>query len=104
MQVWICVYEQGMDILIALLGNPSLVSASNSLKANPERKFSDSEETSPERSKCVYIFQREYATVDPAIVDVCNFLTLSNVIKLIYINSKIKISYFLLWYARDNAC
>ncbi|XP_057458315.1 protein N-terminal asparagine amidohydrolase isoform X2 [Lotus japonicus] len=60
---------QGMDILIALLGNPSLVSASNSLKANPERKFSDSEETSPERSKCVYIFQREYATVDPAIVD-----------------------------------
>ncbi|KAJ1434415.1 Protein N-terminal asparagine amidohydrolase [Sesbania bispinosa] len=61
--------SQGMDILLALLENPSLVSASSSLKANPERKFSVSEESSPERSKWVYIFQREYATVDPAFVD-----------------------------------
>jgi len=52
------------------LENPILVSASNSLKANSERKFSVSDESSPERSKWVYIFQREYATVDPALVDV----------------------------------
>ncbi|XP_061359832.1 protein N-terminal asparagine amidohydrolase isoform X2 [Gastrolobium bilobum] len=57
------------DILLALLENPILLSVSNSLKANPERKFSVSEESSPERPKWVYIFQREYATVDPVFVD-----------------------------------
>jgi len=61
-----------VDILSALLENPILVSASTSFKANPEKKFSFSE-----RSKWVYLFQREYATVDPAFVDVHNFLTLS---------------------------
>ncbi|XP_027342784.1 protein N-terminal asparagine amidohydrolase [Abrus precatorius] len=60
---------QGKDILLALLENPILVSVSRSLKANPERKFSVSDESGPERSKWVYIFQREYATVDPALVD-----------------------------------
>ena len=74
---------QGKDILLALLENPILVSASNSFKANPERKFSVSEESTLERSKWVYIFQREYATVDPGLVDVCNFLTLCKFIKLI---------------------
>ncbi|KAK7243511.1 hypothetical protein RIF29_38310 [Crotalaria pallida] len=62
-------YEQGKDILLALLENPFLVSASSSFKANRERKFSVFEESGPERSKWVYIFQREYATVDPALVD-----------------------------------
>lgn len=62
-------HPQGKDILLALLENPMLVSASCSLKANPERKFSVSDESGPERSKWVYIFQREYATVDPAFVD-----------------------------------
>ncbi|KAH1051304.1 hypothetical protein AAZX31_08G147600 [Glycine max] len=62
-------HPQGKDILLDLLENPILVSASNSLKANSERKFSVSDESSPERSKWVYIFQREYATVDPALVD-----------------------------------
>jgi hypothetical protein len=73
------------------LENPILVSASSSLKANPERKFSASEESTPERSKWVYLFQREYATVDPAFVDVCNFLTFFNVVKLTYIISKVHI-------------
>ncbi|KAK7323940.1 hypothetical protein VNO77_27442 [Canavalia gladiata] len=60
---------QVKDILLTLLENPILVSASSSLKAHPERKFSVSDESIPERSKWVYIFQREYATVDPAHVD-----------------------------------
>ncbi|KAL2330895.1 hypothetical protein Fmac_018476 [Flemingia macrophylla] len=59
----------GNDILLALLENPILLSASSSLKANLEREFSMSDESSPERSKWVYIFQQEYATVDPALVD-----------------------------------
>ncbi|KAL1349198.1 hypothetical protein HN51_025709 [Arachis hypogaea] len=61
--------SQGKDILLALLENPILVSASNSFKAIPERKFSVSEDSTLERSKWVYIFQREYATVDPAVVE-----------------------------------
>ena len=54
--------------------DPILVSASNSFKAIPERKFSINEESGMERStknKWVYVFQREYATVDTAFVDVC---------------------------------
>lgn len=56
--------------------HPSLVSASKAFKAIPERKFSLAEESGterPEKSKWVYLFQREYATVDPAPVDVCVF-------------------------------
>lgn len=78
-------YEQGKDILLALLENPILVSASSSFMAKPEKKFSVSEESSPERSKLVYIFQREYATVDPALVNVCSCLTLCSFINLIFI-------------------
>lgn len=75
-----CNYEQGVDILLSLLENPILVSTSTSFKENIERKFSVSEESFPERSKLVYLFQKEYATVDPAFVDVCNFLTLCNIL------------------------
>lgn len=71
--IWFWAYEQGVDILLALLENPILVSASNSLKATPVRKFSVPDDSSPESSKWIYLFQREYATVDPAFVDVCNF-------------------------------
>ncbi|THF99266.1 hypothetical protein TEA_017103 [Camellia sinensis var. sinensis] len=66
-------YEQESDMLFALMEHPILVSASSSLKAIPEWKFTISEESGSERSrqsKCVYIFQGEYATVDPALVDV----------------------------------
>ncbi|XP_016652684.1 PREDICTED: protein N-terminal asparagine amidohydrolase-like isoform X2 [Prunus mume] len=64
---------QGRDILAALMEHPALVSASNLFKAIPERRFSVPEESGPEKtppSKWVYLFQREYATVDPALVDV----------------------------------
>ncbi|KAJ8431918.1 hypothetical protein Cgig2_016351 [Carnegiea gigantea] len=57
--------------LTALMEHPALVSASLSFKAIPERKFSASEASSDglTKGKHVYLFQREYATVDPAFVD-----------------------------------
>ncbi|WVY99687.1 hypothetical protein V8G54_025757 [Vigna mungo] len=62
-------FGPGDDILLALLENPNLISATSSFKANPERKFLAFDESGSERSKWVYIFQKEYATVDPALVD-----------------------------------
>ncbi|KAL0429318.1 UNVERIFIED_CONTAM: protein N-terminal asparagine amidohydrolase [Sesamum radiatum] len=64
--------SEGMDTLIALMEHPVLVSASNSFKSMAEKRVSVSENSSsvgPEISKFVYIFQREFATVDPALVD-----------------------------------
>lgn len=55
--------------------HPVLVSTSQSLKTIQERKFSVPEEAGLEKSHCrwVYVFQKEFATVDPALVDVCFF-------------------------------
>ncbi|KAF8403904.1 hypothetical protein HHK36_012010 [Tetracentron sinense] len=67
-----CGHNQESVNLDALLEHPVLVYASNSFKAIPERKFSVSEDSGLERStriKHVYVFQREYATVDPALVE-----------------------------------
>ncbi|KAH6826978.1 protein N-terminal asparagine amidohydrolase family protein [Perilla frutescens var. hirtella] len=64
--------SQGMDTLISLMEHPLLVSASNSLNSMQEKKISFSENSSPVTSKIskwVYLFQREFATVDPALVD-----------------------------------
>ncbi|XP_024165453.1 protein N-terminal asparagine amidohydrolase isoform X1 [Rosa chinensis] len=60
--------QQGWDTLQALLDHPFLESASSTFKAIPERKFSVPQESESER-RWVYLFQREYATVDPAYVD-----------------------------------
>ncbi|XP_074325320.1 protein N-terminal asparagine amidohydrolase isoform X1 [Apium graveolens] len=62
---------QDDDALAVLMKHPTLVSVSDSFRAISERKFSASEESNVERStsKAVYVFQREYATVDPAHVD-----------------------------------
>ncbi|KAB1224911.1 Protein N-terminal asparagine amidohydrolase [Morella rubra] len=58
---------QGNNAVFALMEDPILVSVSNTFKAIPEKKFSTNEESSLERSnKWVYVFQREYATVNPA--------------------------------------
>ncbi|XP_050387054.1 protein N-terminal asparagine amidohydrolase [Argentina anserina] len=57
---------QGWDGLQALLDDPSLESASNAFKAIPERKFSKPQDDSDAERRWVYVFQREYATVDPA--------------------------------------
>ncbi|XP_015584632.1 protein N-terminal asparagine amidohydrolase isoform X2 [Ricinus communis] len=64
--------SKGSDLCLTLMEHPVLVSASHSLKAKQERKFSLSELSSSQtstQSRWVYIFQREYATVDPALVD-----------------------------------
>ncbi|XP_073000849.1 protein N-terminal asparagine amidohydrolase isoform X2 [Typha latifolia] len=57
--------SQGREILASLLENPILINASARLKEVPERNFSISEHV-----KHVYVFQREYATVDPKHVQV----------------------------------
>ncbi|KAK6162878.1 hypothetical protein DH2020_002719 [Rehmannia glutinosa] len=63
--------SQGMDTLIALMEHPVLVSASNSFKSMAEKKLSVSEISVRSKiSKWVYIFQREFATVDPSLVDI----------------------------------
>lgn len=64
--------SQENDTLFALMENPILVSTAQSLKAIPERRFTVSEECKSERStqsRYVYLFQREYATVNPQLVD-----------------------------------
>ncbi|KAK6162913.1 hypothetical protein DH2020_002754 [Rehmannia glutinosa] len=63
--------SQGMDTLIALMEHPVLVSASNSFKSMAEKKLSVSEISVRSKiSKWVYIFQREFAIVDPSLVDI----------------------------------
>ncbi|KAL6569776.1 hypothetical protein OROMI_014290 [Orobanche minor] len=67
---------QGTETLIALMEHPLLVSASNLLKSMSEKKLSLSEVSGSGHSevgKWVYVFQREFATVDPALVDVISF-------------------------------
>ena len=89
-------YEQGSNTLVALMEDPILVSALNSFKAIPERKFflvsaSNSFKAIPERKFSVYeesgieglskwtknnwvcVFQFEYATIEYwlAFVDDC---------------------------------
>ncbi|XP_051143848.1 protein N-terminal asparagine amidohydrolase isoform X2 [Andrographis paniculata] len=63
----------GMDTLVALMEHPLLVSASNTFNTVVEKNISISGNSSSVTSsvgKLVYIFQREYATVDPTLVDV----------------------------------
>ncbi|XP_021281373.1 protein N-terminal asparagine amidohydrolase isoform X4 [Herrania umbratica] len=66
--------SQPMNLLMALMEHPILVSASHSFKSIQERRVSasmDSDLTmSSNNPKYVYLFQREYATVDPALVHV----------------------------------
>ncbi|ONK70163.1 uncharacterized protein A4U43_C05F30920 [Asparagus officinalis] len=54
---------QGREILDSLLQSPTLISALDRLKSAPARKVSGSEPV-----KLVYVFQKEYATVDPSLV------------------------------------
>ncbi|KAF6139160.1 hypothetical protein GIB67_023213 [Kingdonia uniflora] len=65
--------SEGREILTALLEHPILVSASESFKTIPEKKISLAGEFGLEKdsqTKHIYVFQREYATVDPAFVEV----------------------------------
>ncbi|KAE8696819.1 N-terminal asparagine amidohydrolase family protein, putative isoform 2 [Hibiscus syriacus] len=55
------------DLLAALLEHPILVAATRSFKSIEERKVSKLPNSSS-NPKYVYLFQREYATVDPSLV------------------------------------
>ncbi|KAK9156613.1 hypothetical protein Scep_003187 [Stephania cephalantha] len=61
--------SQGRErLLVSLLEHPVLVSASDSFKALPQKKISLSDKWDSNGStqfKYVYVFQREYAIVDP---------------------------------------
>lgn len=65
--------------------HPVLLSAATAFKAIPEKLFSALEQPGSKGlspRKHVYVFQKEYATVDPALVDVCMFFiqTLINIV------------------------
>lgn len=65
--------EQGSNLLLDVMSHPVIISASDSFKNLEERNVSIGErdlESSTE-DRYVYVFQREYATVNPALVDVC---------------------------------
>jgi len=56
-----------MELVAALAAHPGLRDAADRLKATPETRISAGREGAPRH---VYVFQREYATVDPARVEV----------------------------------
>ncbi|CAD6339006.1 unnamed protein product [Miscanthus lutarioriparius] len=56
----------GTELVAALLESPGIRDAADRLKATPERRISAGQEGAPRH---VYVFQREYATVDPARVE-----------------------------------
>lgn len=60
--------SQERGALVTLLEHPKLVSASNSFEAMQEVKLSASKEYALQ-GRWVYVFQREFATVDPALID-----------------------------------
>ncbi|XP_060217016.1 protein N-terminal asparagine amidohydrolase isoform X2 [Lycium barbarum] len=83
--------SQGHDILMDLMKHPVLASASSSLNEVAERKFSVSKDCNSSisrRNRCVYIFQREYATVDPALVDVVGTDEATTCVGLVIRNQK----------------
>uniref|UniRef100_A0A804PVJ7 Protein N-terminal asparagine amidohydrolase n=1 Tax=Zea mays TaxID=4577 RepID=A0A804PVJ7_MAIZE len=58
--------DSGRELVAALLESPGIRHAVDRLKVAPERRISAGQEGAP---KHVYVFQREYATVDPARVE-----------------------------------
>ncbi|XP_058073412.1 protein N-terminal asparagine amidohydrolase isoform X2 [Magnolia sinica] len=83
--------SQGNEILATLLEHPLIVSAANIFKTIPERKFSVPKEFGLENSpqaKHVYVFQREYATVDPSLVELVGTDEATTCIGLVIRNQK----------------
>ncbi|KAL9371762.1 hypothetical protein Peur_036902 [Populus x canadensis] len=67
--------SQERGALVTLLEHPKLVAASNSFEAMQEVKLSASKEYALQ-GRWVYVFQREFATVDPALIDMFIFPSL----------------------------
>ncbi|KAL8137875.1 hypothetical protein V2J09_003876 [Rumex salicifolius] len=62
--------EQESISLVALMEHPAVISAAVAFKATPEKLFSQHGSNGQTPIKHVYVFQREFATVDPTLVDV----------------------------------
>ncbi|XP_056845108.1 protein N-terminal asparagine amidohydrolase isoform X2 [Raphanus sativus] len=58
--------SQGSSLLVNVMTHPVIISASESFKNLEEQRVTES---STEEDRYVYIFQREYAVVNPALVD-----------------------------------
>ncbi|KAK8936524.1 hypothetical protein KSP39_PZI011848 [Platanthera zijinensis] len=80
--------SKGSEILSSLLDHPALTASSNRLKATPEKKVSFSEESPP--AKYLYVFQREYATVDPSLVEFVGTDEATTCVGLVIRNQKTK--------------
>lgn len=63
--------EQGSSLLLDVMTHSVIISASDSFKNLEEQRVTESST----KDRYVYIFQREYAVVNPALVDVCMFIT-----------------------------
>jgi hypothetical protein len=70
--------EQGSSLLVDVMSHPVITLASDSFKNLEEKNvsFDESDSESSTKDRYVYIFQREFAVVNPALVDVsCCYLT-----------------------------
>ncbi|KAL0915390.1 hypothetical protein M5K25_015802 [Dendrobium thyrsiflorum] len=75
---------KGGELLAFLLEHPTLIAASNRLKATPEKNVSFSP------AKYLYVFQREYATVDPSLVEFVGTDEATTCVGLVICNRKTK--------------
>ncbi|KAL6603822.1 hypothetical protein ACP70R_044183 [Stipagrostis hirtigluma subsp. patula] len=74
----------GRELVAALAGNPRLRDAADRLKATSERRISAGQE----EPRHVYVFQREYATVDPARVELVGTDEMTTCVGVIIRNNK----------------
>lgn len=65
-------------MLLDVMNHPVIMLASDSFKNLEERNvsFGEIDSESSTKDRYVYIFQREYAVVNPELVDVCCFASL----------------------------
>ncbi|KAK3130835.1 hypothetical protein QOZ80_6BG0498610 [Eleusine coracana subsp. coracana] len=75
----------GRELVVALAGSPTLRDAADRLKALPERRISAEEDGA---KRHVYVFQREYATVDPARVELVGTDEVTTCVGVVVRNNK----------------
>uniref|UniRef100_A0A0E0LDJ8 Protein N-terminal asparagine amidohydrolase n=1 Tax=Oryza punctata TaxID=4537 RepID=A0A0E0LDJ8_ORYPU len=78
----------GRELVAALMGNPGLLAASERLRAEPERRISSGPEEEEAARRHVYVFQREFATVDPARVELVGTDEVTTCVGVVIRNNK----------------
>uniref|UniRef100_A0A0E0HTJ7 Protein N-terminal asparagine amidohydrolase n=1 Tax=Oryza nivara TaxID=4536 RepID=A0A0E0HTJ7_ORYNI len=84
----------GRELVAALMGNPGLRAASERLRAEPERRISsgpeedDADAAAAAAPRHVYVFQREFATVDPARVELVGTDEVTTCVGVVIRNNK----------------